>query len=75
MTAGWQFAFTLYADICLVYLEFYWKNFYRQQQIKSFETSQYKLNYLEVPSGLKMVLNTDPNAEGIADLMWRIYQV
>ncbi|VDM23042.1 unnamed protein product [Wuchereria bancrofti] len=45
------------------------------QQVNSFETSQYKLNYLETPTGLKMVLNTDPNAAGIPELMRSIYQV
>ncbi|VDO14528.1 trafficking protein particle complex subunit 1, putative [Brugia malayi] len=44
------------------------------QQVNSFETSQYKLNYLETPTGLKMVLNTDPNAAGIPELMRSIYQ-
>ncbi|VDK33593.1 unnamed protein product [Gongylonema pulchrum] len=48
---------------------------YMLQQVKSFETSQYKLNYLEIPSGLKMVLNTDPSAAGIPELLRCIYQV
>lgn len=48
---------------------------FRIQQVNSFETSQYKLNYLETPTGLKMVLNTDPNAAGIPELMRSIYQV
>uniref|UniRef100_A0A914ZBK0 Trafficking protein particle complex subunit n=1 Tax=Parascaris univalens TaxID=6257 RepID=A0A914ZBK0_PARUN len=38
-----------------------------QQQVKSYETSQYKMNYLETPTGLKMVLNTDPGATGIPE--------
>uniref|UniRef100_A0A914ZDK6 Trafficking protein particle complex subunit n=1 Tax=Parascaris univalens TaxID=6257 RepID=A0A914ZDK6_PARUN len=46
-----------------------------QQQVKSYETSQYKMNYLETPTGLKMVLNTDPGATGIPELMRLIYQV
>lgn len=48
---------------------------YSQQQVKSYETSQYKMNYLETPTGLKMVLNTDPSATGIPELMRLIYQV
>ena len=47
----------------------------RQQQLRSYETSQYKMNYLETPTGLKMVLNTDPAASGVAELMKTIYQV
>ncbi|VDN60347.1 unnamed protein product [Dracunculus medinensis] len=46
-----------------------------QQQVKSYETNQYKMNYLETPSGLKMVLNTDPLASGISELMRMIFQL
>ncbi|MFH4983711.1 hypothetical protein AB6A40_010420 [Gnathostoma spinigerum] len=47
----------------------------RPQQVRSFETSQYKMNYLETPTGIKMVLNTDPAATGISELLQTIYKI
>uniref|UniRef100_A0A0N5AKL4 Trafficking protein particle complex subunit n=1 Tax=Syphacia muris TaxID=451379 RepID=A0A0N5AKL4_9BILA len=45
------------------------------QQLKCYETSQYKMNYLETATGIKMVLNTDPAASGVPELMRQIYQI
>lgn len=33
------------------------------------------MNYMETPTGLKMVMNTDPSAVGIPDLIRSIYQI
>lgn len=43
--------------------------------VRNYKTSSYKMNYMESPTGLKMVLNTDPNANGVPDLVRGIYQV
>ncbi|GMT02960.1 hypothetical protein PENTCL1PPCAC_25134 [Pristionchus entomophagus] len=45
-----------------------------QQLVRNYKTSTYKMNYMESPTGLKMVLNTDPNAAGVPDLVRGIYQ-
>ncbi|XP_066912999.1 trafficking protein particle complex subunit 1-like [Clytia hemisphaerica] len=41
----------------------------------SYRTSTYKLNYLEVPTGLKIVLNTDLNIGKIDDVLHEIYKI
>ncbi|GMT34966.1 hypothetical protein PFISCL1PPCAC_26263, partial [Pristionchus fissidentatus] len=46
-----------------------------QQLVRSYKTSAYKMNYMESPTGLKMVVNTDPNAASVPDLVRGIYQV
>ncbi|VDN36681.1 unnamed protein product [Cylicostephanus goldi] len=33
------------------------------------------MNYMETPTGLKMVMNTDPSAVGIPELIRDIYKV
>ncbi|VDL67226.1 unnamed protein product [Nippostrongylus brasiliensis] len=33
------------------------------------------MNYMETPTGLKMVMNTDPSAVGIPELIRSIYQI
>lgn len=38
-----------------------------------YKTSKYMLHYLETPSGVKFVLNTDVNAQGVRDLLQQIY--
>ncbi|XGW11079.1 hypothetical protein V3C99_012521 [Haemonchus contortus] len=45
------------------------------QLVRYFKTSSYRLNYMETPTGLKMVMNTDPSAVGIPELIRSIYQV
>ncbi|CAD5228877.1 unnamed protein product [Bursaphelenchus okinawaensis] len=46
-----------------------------QQMVESFKTSAYKMHYLETATAIKMVLNTDPDAEGIHQLLQKIYEV
>lgn len=35
-------------------------------------TSKYKLNYFETPSGIKYVMNTDLNAQGVKEVLQSI---
>ncbi|CAO3615172.1 unnamed protein product [Cunninghamella blakesleeana] len=39
----------------------------------SYRTSTYRLHYYETPTGLKFVLNTDPNTEGMRSVLKQIY--
>ena len=41
----------------------------------SYQTSNYKLNYMETPAGVKVVLNTDLNAKGVDDCLQTIYKL
>ncbi|KAI6244036.1 Trafficking protein particle complex subunit [Aphelenchoides fujianensis] len=45
------------------------------QLVRGFRTSAYKMNYLETGTLLKCVLNTDPDAIGINELLRDIYSV
>ena len=38
-----------------------------------YKTSKYMLHYLETSSGVKFILNTDVNAQGVRDLLQQIY--
>ena len=38
-----------------------------------YKTSKYALHYLETPSGLKFILNTDVNAQNVRELLQQIY--
>ncbi|XP_026468578.1 trafficking protein particle complex subunit 1 [Ctenocephalides felis] len=38
-----------------------------------YKTTKYALHYLETPSGLKFVLNTDPGAIGVKELLQQLY--
>uniref|UniRef100_A0A1I7W6Z7 Ovule protein n=1 Tax=Heterorhabditis bacteriophora TaxID=37862 RepID=A0A1I7W6Z7_HETBA len=44
------------------------------QCVRYYRTSHYKMNYMETSTGLKMVLNTDPGALGIPELLRTMYQ-
>lgn len=39
----------------------------------SYKTSKYTLHFLETPSGLKFVLNTDPHSQNVRELLQQIY--
>ncbi|XP_066252306.1 trafficking protein particle complex subunit 1 [Euwallacea similis] len=39
-----------------------------------YKTSKYTLHYLETPSGLKFILNTDNHSQGVRDLLHQIYK-
>lgn len=39
----------------------------------NYKTSKYTLHCLETPSGLKFVMNTDNQAQGVRDLLKKIY--
>ncbi|KAL3075748.1 hypothetical protein niasHS_012578 [Heterodera schachtii] len=43
--------------------------------ISCFRTSSYKMNYMETATGLKMILNTDPDAVSIPELLQSIFCV
>jgi hypothetical protein len=45
------------------------------QLLRGYRTTAYKMNYLETNTSLKFVLNTDPDAVGIDDLLHDIYLV
>ncbi|XP_022901605.1 trafficking protein particle complex subunit 1 [Onthophagus taurus] len=38
-----------------------------------YKTSKYTLHYLETPSGLKFVINTDNGAQGVKEILQQIY--
>jgi len=44
-----------------------------KQSVRSFQTSTYKLNLFETPTGLKFAMNTDVSAGGIQELLRQIY--
>ncbi|KAL1506094.1 hypothetical protein ABEB36_005522 [Hypothenemus hampei] len=39
-----------------------------------YKTSKYTLYFLETPSGLKFILNTDNHSQGVRELLQRIYK-
>ena len=50
-------------------------NINRKDTFGSYRTSTYKLNYLELPTGIKIVLNTDLNVGKLDDVLHNIYKV
>lgn len=38
-----------------------------------YRTNKYALHYLETPTGLKFVLNTDVNAQNVRELLMQMY--
>ena len=46
---------------------------FRNDGFLGYKTSAYKLHYFETPSGLKFVLNTDPNVGSMREVLRQIY--
>lgn len=46
-----------------------------KDSLVSYQTSNYKLNYMETPAGVKIVLNTDTSAKGVDDCLQAIYKL
>jgi len=44
-----------------------------RQGFHCYRTSKYALHYLETPSGLKLVMNTDTGAVNVHELLQQIY--
>lgn len=52
----------------------FYRNFpFRKDGFHSFKTNVYKLNYYETPTGLKFILNTDPQVGNIRDTLHQLY--
>ena len=51
----------LFINFVNVYTHVYRLNEYQNETIHNFSTSEYKLHYLESPSGLRICMTTDPN--------------
>jgi len=45
----------------------------RKTTLRSFQTSHYKMNLYETPTGLKFILNTDKNAPAVQELLRQLY--
>jgi hypothetical protein len=45
----------------------------RRTGFQSFRTNNYKLHYLELPSGIQLVLTTEPSAGDLRDALRHIY--
>lgn len=39
----------------------------------SYKTNSYKLHFMESPSGIKFVLNTDPDVQDLREALWNLY--
>ena len=48
---------------------------YRKDVFQNYRTSKYKLHYMETPTGVKIVLNTDLNVGNIDEILHNIYKV
>lgn len=46
-----------------------------QQHVLNYKTSVYCMNYMETATGIKIAINTDPDADGISQLLQAIYQI
>ena len=46
---------------------------FSQDGFIAYRTSQYKLHYYETPTGLKFIINTDPNVESLRPALRQIY--
>jgi hypothetical protein len=45
----------------------------RQDGFIAYKTSAYKLHYYETPTGLKFIINSDPNTESLRPVLRQIY--
>jgi len=45
------------------------------QVVNNFRTSYYKMNYMETITGLRIILNSDPDSVGISELLRTIYSI
>ena len=44
-----------------------------KQGFLCYKTNKYALHYMETPTGLKFVLNTDVNAQRVPDILQQLY--
>lgn len=43
--------------------------------LRTFQTKSYRFHYLEVPSGLKFIVNTDLSIESLQEELWDLYSL
>ena len=46
-----------------------------REWITLFSNKSYKFHYLEVPSGLKLIINTDLSVIDMQEILWKLYSL
>ena len=47
----------------------------KENGLRCFQTKSYKFHYLEVPSGLKLIINTDLSVIDMQEILWKLYSL